>query len=537
MKRTIISAIALFMLFGSTAHAQNPQRRELLQGLLQGLIESQIDKARQPPQNQPYRSGPGQRQPYVQPVRPGNPGKAVKIEVSPKMITARRTLNQWSKASGNLVIELQRHEQSSPQLRPLLADSMRFQAAVGGLCRRAELSPTIGPLKNDFAALDRDWRIINNRLQATRGLPAACQGYITTLNDLDRQLCDSFQIEPQVNRRELGRLAVTMNNDFDHLLRGLYYNRSPKGKQLIPEGQKLQANIGQAAALASRGSYKQLVNAYKGCFKDWRKFSRRVLSLRDERLKFSIQHIEDNARLIQEQLFLPVELDRGYLAAITADLTIESNQLFQKITMADLLAQKNPQMILNRGRTFTQACAKLNQEIEGNVPEDKLAWSYLAFAKSWNAVEGNLRACKNPAVDRRLDNITLTMNSLGEVLGSHATLSHVELVHLLEELDGICRQAAFDARQYIDQKRYTPAFQQQICGGFDDLQRQVYAVHRESLQPTYKVKPQTLKPIFQQWETLKPMFNQCKGPDKNRFTNYRQSIEPTLVKLQILYGG
>ena len=537
MKRIIISAIALLMLFGSTAQAQNPQRRELLQGLLQGLIESQIEQAKQPRQNQPYRTAPGQRAPYAQPGRSGNPGRTAKIEVSPKMVAARRTLNQWSKASGNLVIELQRHEQASPQLRPLLADSMRFQAAVGGLCRRAELSPTIGPLKNDFAALDRDWRIINIRLQAARGLPAACQGYITTINDLGQQLCDSFQIEPQVNRRELGRLAVTMNNDFDHLLRGLYYNRSPKGKQLLPQGQKLQANIGQAAALVSHGSYSELVSVYKACFKDWRKFSRRVLALRDERLKYSIQHIEDNGRLIQEQLFLPVELDRGYLAAITADLTIDSNQLFQKITMADLLAQKNPQMILNRGRAFTQACIKLNQEIESNAPEDQLAWSYLAFAKSWDAVQGNLRECKNPAVDRRLDNITLTMNSLGEVLGSHATLSHGELVHLFEELDGLCRQAAFDAHQYIDQTRYTPVFQQQICGGFDELQRQVYAVHRESLQPTYKVKPQTLKPIFQQWETLKPMVNQCKGADKTRFINYRQSLEPMLVKLQILYGS
>ena len=121
MKRTIIFAIALFMLFGSTAQAQNPQRRELLQGLLQGLIESQIEKAKQP-QNQPYRPGPGQRPPYAQPGRPGKAGPAVKIEVSPKMVAARRTLNQWGKASGNLVIELQRHEQASPQLRPLLAD-------------------------------------------------------------------------------------------------------------------------------------------------------------------------------------------------------------------------------------------------------------------------------------------------------------------------------------------------------------------------------------------------------------------------------
>lgn len=538
MKPTIIFSIVLFMLFSSTAQAQNPQRRELIQGLLQGLIESQIEKARQAPPNQPYRGQPGQGQrvPNVQPGRSGNPGRAVTIEVSPKMVAARRSLNQWNKAAGSLVVELQTYEQQSPQLRSLLADSMRFQAAVGGLCRRAELSPTFQPLKKDFAALDRDWRIISNRISSTRGIPASCQGYVTTINDLDRQLCDSFQIEPQVNRLELSRLAATLNNDFDHLLRGLYYNRGQQGKQLIREGQRLQANIGQAASLVSHGSYTEMVNAYSGCLNDWRKFSRRVLKLRDPRLKFSIQNIEDHGRLIQEQLFIPVQLDRGYLASVTADLAIDSNQLFQNITMADLLAQKNPQMILNRGRTFTQACAKLNQEIEGNVPEDQLAWSYLAFAKSWDAVQGNLRECKNPVVDQRLDNITLTMNSLGEVLGSKATLSHGELVHLFEELDAVCRQAAFDAHQYIGETRYTPTFHQQMCGGFDELQRQVYAIHQDCVSPTYKVNPKSLQPIFQQWDTVRPLLSQCKGADKTRFTNHRQSLEPMMVKLQILYG-
>ncbi len=538
MKRSIIIAIALLTSFGSVAQAQNQQRRDLIQGLLQGLIESQIDKARQP-QSQPYRSqpGPGQRGPNGQTGRPVTPSRPVKVDVSPKMLSARRTLNQWNQAAGNLVIELRRNEQASPQLRPLLADSMRFQASVGGLYRRAQLSPTLAPLKSDFASLDRDWRIINTRLQATRGVPTGCQGYITSISDLDRQLCTTFQLEPQVNRRELNRLAATMNNDFEHLLRGLYYNRSNQGKPLIREGQKLQANIGQAASLVAHGSYTELVNAYKGCLNDWRTFSRKALKLRDPRLKFSIQNIEDHGRLIQEQLFIPFELDRGYLASVTADLTIDSNQLFQNISMADLLELKNPQVVLNRGRSFTQACTKLNQEIESNVAEDQLAWSYLAFNKSWDAVQGNLRECKNPVVDQRLDNIGLTINSLGEVLGDKATLSHGELVHLFEELDAVCRQAAFDAHQYIVDTRYTPTFNQQICGGLDDLQRQVYAVHRESVSPTYRVQPASLQPIFQQWQTVKPLLNQCKGADKNRFAAYRQNLEPMMVKLQILYGN
>lgn len=539
MTRSYVLAITLLMLICPTVQAQNQQRRELIQGLLKGLIESQLDLPRQPLPNQPYRPQPiaGRPVPGRQPVRPISPGRSVKIEVSPATLAARRKLNQWNTAAGNLVSELRRHEQGSPQLRPLLADSMRFQAAVAGFCRRADLSPTLRPLSNDFAALDRDWRIINNRIKVTRGFPASCQTFVVSLNDLDRQLCDDFQLEPQVNRVELNRLATTMNNDFDHLLRGLYYNRSPQGIKLVREGQQLQASIGQAASLVSRGSYTDLVNAYQSCLKDWRSFSRRVLALRDERLKFSIQHIEDNGRLIQEQLFIPIELDRSYLASITADLVIDSNQLFQNVSMADLLKQKNPLQAINNSRAFSSACAQLNKDIESNVAEDKLAWSYLSFAKSWESTRSSLRELKNPIVNHRLEAITLTVNSLGEVLGGNTLLSHDELVHLLSELDALCRQTAFDAHRYIKAPRYTAAYRDQMCDGFDELQRQAYAIHRDSVNPTYKVNPKTLQPMFQQWATLRPLIGECKGADKTRFAKYRQSLEPIMVKLQILYGS
>ena len=539
MKPSFILAITLLAFFSSAAQAQNQQRRELIQGLLKGLIESQLDQNRNVPPAQPYppQNYPGQRIPVPQPGRNVPGGNTVTIEVSKEMLGARRSLSQWNTASASLVEELRHHEHEAPQLRPLLADSMRFQAAVGGLCRRAELMPTIGPLKNDFAALDRDWRLISNRLKTTRGVPADCQGFVTTINDMDRQLCDVFQLEPQVNRRELNRLATTMNNDFDHLLRGLFFSGGAnKNQKLIRDGQQLQAKIGQAASLVSRGSYTDLVNAFNSCTKDWRKFSRRVLKLRDERLKFSIQHIEDNARLIQEQLFIPVELDRSYLASVTAELAIDSERLFQNISMADLLKQKNPLQTINQGRAFSKACVKLNRDIEKNVAEDQLAWSYLAFSKNWDSVHQSLHGIKNPAIDRRLDGITLTVNSLGEVLGGNAALSHDELVHLFSDLDATCRQVAFDAHRYIDEPRYTSAFHNQMCGGFDELQRQAYAIHRDCVNPTYKVDPKTLQPMFQQWATLRPLFKECKGADKNRFNKYRQDIEPMMVKLQILYG-
>jgi hypothetical protein len=532
MKRIAIFTLLAAVAFSANADGQDRQkRREFIQDLLKGLIESEIGRGNQP------NVLPGQP-----PRRPNNPnvGRPVAtVEVSKDMLRARQSLAQWNTAAAELVSELRHHEQESPQLRPILADAMRFQASVGGLARRSQISPTLAPLTSDFAALDRDWRLISNRIKSTRGIPADCAGFVNTINDLDSQLSGLFKIEPTVDRMELGRLATTMTNDFDHLLRGVYYSvRGQRGSdQLIREGQQLQAKIGQAASLVNRGSYESMVNAFRSTVGDWRGFSQKVMALRDERLRYSIQHIEDTGRQIQEQLFLPVELDRGYLVSTTQSLAAEADQVFRSISLADMLNHNSPQAVMRKCRAFTKACGDLGEKLSSGRNEKQLEWSFRSVSKSWETLHDELHELKLPAVDRQIENMTLSVNSVGNALNANVALNHDELVHLFSELDAVCRQAAFDAHQYINEQRYSVAFHDQMCGGFDELQRTAYDLHRQSINPAFKVKPNSLAPMFNQWNQLRPLMAQCKGADKRRFADLRQQIEPMMVKLQILYGG
>ena len=539
MKHFISIAVGILLLIVLTtnARAQNQQRREFIQGLLQGLLESQVEKNQQPlPNGRPHNghTHPGRPLPNPQPARPG-----VQIEVSPAMLNARRSLTAWNSSASNLVNELRAHEQQSPQLRPLLVDAMRLQASVASLSRRAELMPTTEPLANEFSVLDRDWRVLSTRIKQSRGIPAECSGFITAINDLDTQLCSTFGIQPSVDRAELARLATTMSTDFDHLLRGVYYSSRGNrgGDKLMREGQALQVKIGQAASLVNRGSYESMVNAFRSCVIDWKSFSQKATALRDQRLRFSIQHIEDTGRKIQEQLWLPVELDRTYLAALTESLAADADRMFHSVTMSQLLASPRPNETLAASREFVAACNQLNGELKNNVPEDKLEWSYRLFATKFNDLNQQFRVLKVPAVDHQLDDITLGMNSLGEIFGADVTISHDELVHLFSELDALTRQSAYDAHQYIDERRYSHEFHESMCGGFDQLQKTAYDLHRQTLNPRYKVKPKSLTPLFNQWNNLRPLFAQCKGRDKARFAEIRRQIEPMMVKLQVLYGG
>ena len=543
MKNYIVPLALIIAICGSSlAQAQDrTKRREFIGDLLKGLLESQLDKNNNPrgdvyPGQYPGQYPPGQRVP----VQPRSSGRPIKVAVAPEMLNIRKGLNNWNATTAELVAELRHHESESPQLRSMLADSLQFQANVTAVSRRAQLMPNYQTMTNDFVALDRDWRVLSTRLKQTRGLPRECMGMIKTISDLDTQLCGLFQVQPQLDRAELGRLATMLANDYDHLLRGVYFSaRGKRGsEQLLKQGQALQTMIGQASSLINRGDYETIVGAYKKCTNEWRSFSQQVLRLNDERLRYSVQHIEDTGRKLQEQLWLPVELDRSYLASLSDSINADATQVFNSVTLAQLLATKQPGNLLAMSRELQAACTNFSRQLNGGTAEDQLEWGYRLFASKWNRFHDEFHKFNIPAVDHRLEDIEFSMNALAEVFGNDIAIGHDELVHIYSEMDALCKQASLDIHRRITNRRYDEGFHDQLCGLGDSLSRSVYNLHRASLMPNYRPTAEQLQPVFQNWATMRPLLAKCKPDDRNYFNNnFRKQIEPIMVKLQVMYSN
>ena len=537
----LVLALVGILISPQWGYAQNrEQRREFVQDLLKNLLESQLNRNNNPRDNvypqpyPPYQPG-GQFPPQTRP----RPGRPVQVEVSPEMLKIRNQLNQWNVATGKLVEELRIHENKSPQLRSLFADTLKFQANVNAVNRRATLLPVRQPMINDFVALDRDWRNLSTRLKQARGLPPKCKRMIKSIADLDTKLCGLFGVQPQIDRIELARLATTLANDYDHLLRGVYF--SARGKRgadaLLQQGQRLQTMIGQASSLIQHGNYDTIVDAYRKCTKEWKQFSRRVLRLQDERLRYSIQHIENTGRLIQEQLWIPVELDREYLASLAESIENDTQQMFRSITLAEIMASEQPGNVLAMAREFRSSCQTLGQQLNGNIPEDQLDWSYRLMRSRWDKMQSTYSKFGLPAVDHRLEDIRFSVNSLGEIFGTEFVLSHEEIVHLYSQLDALCKQASFDIHRRVTPPKYSPEFQQQICGLGDRLSKRAFSLHRASTLPNYRPSQNDLRPLFNDWNTLRPMLAKCQQSDMLHFANFRRNLEPLMVKLQVLYSN
>lgn len=539
----IIIPLSLAILVGvsslADAQDQRARRRAFVEDLLRGLIDSQT------PNEPEYR----RTQPGIPQARPGVPGRApqpkqprpkrVVVEASPKMVKSRKTFNKWNETTGLLIEEIRLHEYESPQLRPLLGDALKVKADIEVLCRKSQLYPNLAPLQNEFKVLDADWRMLSYRLKSSGALTKKCSGYLDSISALDQELCGIFQIQPQINRAEIQRLATKLSADYEHLLHDLYYvcRGQPNGRAILASGQELQAIVTQACALIGRGNYESIVSNYKTVMGKWKAFHRQIHPFEDERIRRAVAEMEITGGLLREQLWLPVELDRQYLAILSNDVAADAGKVFQSITLAQLMECEAPGRALNSAREFQHACANFSHSISSGAPLEELKWDYRLFEVQWNQMNQYLEGFGVRKVDNRLADIDYAMATLRKNFGTRPVIDYNQLCQLTGNLGAMFQQASQSFRRYVVEPRYKPGFQTQICAAADACSLSARQLNQRLIRnPKLVLKKQDLNTLFVQWRKLKPLINQCQGAELQRFQQFRSQIEPLMVKLQVVYA-
>lgn len=535
----VISSLAFCNLSEAQVNdSQRAQRRALVEDLLRGLLDSQTQPKGASPGGQPQYVPGGQSRPRPPRYIPG-PGGIV-IAVSPEMKDARKQIRSWQVSCEKLVDELRFHEHESPQLRPLLADAMKIQAAVNALNNKAQLYPTLNPLVNDFGAIDRDWRVLSHRLQQVDGLTPKCRTLVTSIAEMDTQLCSLFGIQPQIDRQELVRLTTELNSHFKHLLQDVYYQMrgKPKGKMIMQQGQELYSRINQSSSLIPRGSYDSIVKAYRDCNTQWRYFSRQLRAVTDQRIRRDIQEIELLGRQIHEQLWLPVEMDRDYVTHLMTSIQQDAALLFDTVSLNQLMTCQQPNAVIRSVKEFQNSCASFTESIASGKSPDKLAWDFKRFEKQWNGVQKPFREFQDNEVNYQLDEINYTMTTLQETFGRGIEIDHQSLVQIAANLDQLCQELSIDIHRRIHRRRYDKRFHDSICDQADTLHDAVHDFHRGIISHrSGGIDRKQLSGVFHHWKALKQMMNKCQPKDQAELLKIRRQIEPLMVKLQLVFAG
>jgi len=396
------------------------------------------------------------------------------------------------------------------------------------LGRRAATAPHESYLVEDFVAIDREWRLLNHHLT---NLPAAlqqCRQRIDSFSRYDEQLCEVFGLGPQFDDHQLLQLASQLATNLNHLAQNLRYEvrEQPASSNMIRKCQVLHSIIQQSPSVIRRKDYDAVSALYKDGLGQWRNLSREISKYPSQRLRHDVQDIESIGRQIQDQLYIPYEIDREYLAQLSANVGTSSGNVFQQISLQDLLAMENPAEILLSAKAFQNQCERFSGSIRSDANPEQLATEFAVFESNWSGMNSQCSTLANPALRLELDEINYSMQTLHEAFGSQPLLDHgsmlrvaADLEHLSHELENLAAGAPSN-----------------IARPIKNFHKRCYDLNERTLADRlYDPKPAKLNQMFNSWRQFKQGLVGYNGPNAASLNAYRRQIEPLMVKLQVVY--
>lgn len=429
----VLLSFAVVLLSMQSGRADEKSRR-LVNGIFQILIESQ---------------GKGRRPITPAPVQPSR-GTA-------ELTRLRPVLSGYQKESAGLYGLLQNESQQHPQVRALLPNALRFRSQADALSRRSLIVSDHRQLRDDTAALDRDWRSLSYQLRQIPGLAGPCRACIGRLDESGQLLCEILAFEPQVDRRSLIQRADALVLYLRGLVEDLDFElpRSNARTQLIVAGGTThQAAARFANAVHDGAAYSRLVTEYRGFLKVWGPFSRAVGRIESRYIDRGILRIQQTDQSIHELLWLTLDLDRDLLLQLTGGIRVEVDRIFDTVTLAILVQLPDYDSVPDSAVEFYGVCANFADYVKSEESREELVDAYEYLPAAWVSFSRHFRSVNHPTIRRSLAEIESRLVALREPLG---IIGGFNLAKAREHADAIQRLAEHlsdDLDEWLAARRY-----------------------------------------------------------------------------------
>ncbi|MGE3317262.1 MAG: hypothetical protein AB7O26_19260, partial [Planctomycetaceae bacterium] len=245
----------------------------------------------------------------------------------------RRAFASFAEESQRLVAGLNADLDYIPGVRPLLGDAIQVGANSAVLNEKSKQANNKRILEPEFEQLDRQWRSLSYRLRQVQNLDRTCLQRVDKLDELDRQLCDAFRIEKQVNRRDLAARTSAMASGLQNLREDIELELEPSENrmQLVMMTQKLQQQAEHISYIISdQADYDTIVAEYKRFQELWYPHAAKLRPIENQYVERNVRRIAQNNRTVHELLWLPQQIDPSQLLYLTSILQKQVDEYFTR---------------------------------------------------------------------------------------------------------------------------------------------------------------------------------------------------------------
>jgi len=506
-------------------HAQ--QGAEILDGLLKDLLQSKVDRRNEPRREMHHPLlVPGERS--ARQVAPDR--------VPPVVLKASGFYGSFAQESQRLARLLRQDARKVPGVNSQLADILKLQT-------RAQLmSDSFStPQKEDFilgniSALDRDWRSASYQLNQLPGLAPACKQSIARLDGLNKQCCGLFDMQPQLNRRELVRLADSLAAELHHLERDVEseVRSRPRARQLLMQLRRAESRAKLLGdSIADGDTLESIVPEYQQLLSEWNTLSNTLDGFNDRHIDRTVEQIHEVNRAIQQNLWLPIGVDRTHIKHLAISARDKIKALGDTFSLTMLAELPDSFEILKAAKVLNTETIHLCEEIETNGSTDALVTHWTELDTAWRAFEQHTAPIDSPRIRTLRQQVGGHVDAMRQALGIRLVFDRREVICAVAELEGIAEQA----QHHIGQWQRRPGAQLD-AGLIRAAKKMISDVHHLHEEATGSASREHLardcQTLAQNWSTLRPMLMACRTADQRTLRRVSDDATAKLIQLQVL---
>jgi hypothetical protein len=502
---------------------KNEAGKEIAKGLLRGLIESQLERQGR----ETY--GPGRPVPPIvgQIPQPAQP--------TPEMQQVRRTLTTLNQEAATLPASLMEESKRIPELRPLVADVISFQATVAAVKQRADRDNNHLSIQPGVQSIDQTWKPLAHQLASVRTLSKTSRENVDRIDKLNAQICRILGIRDQFNSRELVRAADLLAADLGTLTDEISYSVSggANKNRLVGRVRRLQEQAVLFANLASSGAqFSAVVGEYQNLYQSWQTLRSELDPISTRSATQAIARIQSTHRTIHQLLRLEFGFDQILVQRMTEGLDREITDLYRTITLEQLLLLPDSRSLPAAADAFSGTAQNLLDVVVRREPMQTVGEAWLYLDEQWQLFEYYLKPIRTPETSRRLEGLAQSIDSLKNAIGVSVAFDRRAVLQQAASVATLAEHLQGTVRRWLNrpgQQNVALATEVQLL---NDRCRELEAMAGTRRDQAGLASRCDI--VIRDWQLLRPKLSLCRTEEQETIEQTIDSFIPAMIRLRTM---
>ena len=451
-----------------------------------------------------------------------------------------QTLQSFSDEADKLIGDLRYEERFSAYVRGLVADAIQVKASADILLHRSSASTT-ALFAAEYAELDRLWRLLAYRIRQTPNMGGALLRRVDKLDQLTNALGQSLHMGPQLQRDELVREFVSMEEHLKRLAEDARYdlNRNPRRNVILTAVRQLQDRARHLRMLVDGPyKYREIADQYGQFQAAWRPMKNELRATSSQNILRSLGQIHQTNAHLQELLWITQTTDQDDIRYQAEALMQSVDAVGESISLKGLLQLPQHDIIFSSASEFYSLCLDFQEASRTEADMESMRWDFRVLDVAWNELKEQLAVLDSPDVAPRATVIDNAVVQLRATIGLEPTTNYQETAKLVETLDNLSDLFYRDIHRTIGQ---SASYSAQFRSGALSASRTFHqTAHALSDSLGHNISPETLQENCSQlanhWRQLQQYLSQSTPGDQTQLYNTFQTIAPAVAKLQVMHS-